>query len=261
MFIHDFSDKVLVATGAASGMGLLTCQKFCELGGAAVLTDINEEALDAAVKSITERGGKAIGVLCDVRKYDEVMAACKAAKDTFGSLDVVLNTAGGAEMRMLNQTGRFFEVPIEVFDWGIDVNLKGQLYFCHAAMKIMSEQKSGVIINLGSITGLEGSPTNIAYSTAKSAAMNGLTKSVAQAGAPYDVRCVCVAPGPVLTRPGMANMRTAVGFAAEPIEIVEMFLYLASPMARSVTGTTILMDGGRSIMFDKYNGDFGKYKN
>ena len=55
-------------------------------------------------------------------------------------------------------------------------------------------------------------------------------------------------------------MRTAVGFAAEPEEIVEMFLYLASPMARSVTGTTILMDGGRSIMFDKRNGDFGKYK-
>ena len=64
----------------------------------------------------------------------------------------------------------------------------------------------------------------------------------------------------MLTRPGMANMRTVVGFAAEPEEIVEMFLYLASPMARSVTGTTILMDGGRSIMFDKRNGDFGKYK-
>ena len=260
MFVHDFSGKVILATGAASGMGLLVCQKFAELGGAAVLADIDKDALDAAVKSITDKGGKAIGVLCDVRKYDEVTAACAAAKDTFGSLDVVVNTAGGAEMRMLKQTGRFFEVPIEVFDWGIDVNLKGQFYFCHAAMKIMSEQKSGVIINVGSITGLEGSPTNVAYSTAKSAAMNGLTTSVAQAGAPYDVRCVCVAPGPVLTRPGMANMRTAVGFAAEPIEIVEMFLYLASPMARSVTGTTILMDGGRSIMFNKLSGDFGKYQ-
>lgn len=260
MLTHDFSGKVLIASGAASGMGLLTCQKFCELGGASVLTDINKAALDAAVKSITDKGGRAIGVLCDVRKYDEVTAACKAAKDTYGSLDVVVNTAGGAELRMLNQTGRFFEVPIEVYDWGIDVNLKGQLYFCHAAMKIMSEQNSGVIINIGSITGLEGSPNNVAYSTSKSAAMNGLTKSIAQAGAYYNVRCVCVAPGPVLTRAAMANMKTALGYAAEPEEIVDMFLYLASPMARSITGTTILMDGGRSVMFDKYCGDFGKYK-
>lgn len=187
------------------------------------MTDINKAALDAAVKSITDKGGKAIGVLCDVRKYDEVTAACKAAKDTYGSLDVIVNTAGGAELRMLNQTGRFFEVPIEVYDWGIDVNLKGQLYFCRAAM-------------------------------------NGLTKSIAQAGAYYNVRCVCVAPGPVLTRAAMANMKTALGYAAEPEEIVDMFLYLASPMARSITGTTILMDGGRSIMFDKNHGDFGKYK-
>lgn len=260
MFTHDFSGKVLIASGAASGMGLLVCQKFAELGGAAVLADVNEEALMAAVKSITDKGGKAVGIKCDVRNYDDVTAACQLAKNTFGSLDVVVNTAGGAELRVLNQNGRFHEIPIEVFDWGIDVNLKGQFYFCHAAMKIMSEQRSGVIINIGSITGLEGSPNNIAYATAKSAAMNGLTKSVAQAGAYYDVRCVCVAPGPVLTRAAMANMKTALGYAAEPEEIVDMFLYLASPMARSITGTTILMDGGRSVMFDKYCGDFGKYK-
>ena len=90
--------------------------------------------------------------------------------------------------------------------------------------------------------------------------MNGLTKSVAQAAALCgDVRCVCVAPGPVLTRAAMANMKTLLGYAADPEEIVEMFLYLASPLARSITGTTILMDGGRSVMFDKPHGDAGKY--
>ena len=68
-------------------------------------------------------------------------------------------------------------------------------------MKIMKKQKNGVIINIGSITGLKGSPTNVAYSTAKSTVMNGLTTSVAQAGASYDVRCVCVAPGPCLRAP------------------------------------------------------------
>lgn len=256
----DFSGKVILATGAASGMGFLVCKRFCECGGAAVLADINEEALKNAVESITKSGGRAIGVKCDVRIYDEVVRACETAKNTFGTLDVLVNTAGGAEMRMLGASGAFPDVPIEVYDWGIDVNLKGQLYFCHAAMKIMREQKTGVIINLGSITGLEGSGNNIAYSAAKSAAMNGLTTSVAQVGAQYgDIRCVCVAPGPVLTRAAMANMKTALGYAAEPEEIVEMFLYLASPLARSITGTTILMDGGRHLMFDKNHGEHGKY--
>lgn len=258
----DFSGKVILATGAASGMGFLVCKRFCECGGSAVLADINGEALEKAVESITESGGKAVGVKCDVRVYDDVVKTCNTAKDTFGSLDVVVNTAGGAETRILGANGDFPDVPIEVYDWGIDVNLKGQLYFCHAAMKIMREQKEGVIINLGSITGLEGSPSAVAYSASKSAAMNGLTTSVAQSGAKFgDIRCVCVAPGPVLTRAAMANMKTALGYAAEPEEIVEMFLYLASPLARSITGTTILMDGGRHIMFNKTHGENGKYEN
>ena len=256
----NFNGKVMIATGAASGMGFLACKRFCECGGAAVLADINEEALANAVKEINESGGRAIGVKCDVRVYDDVVKTCNAAKEAFGSLDVVINTAGGAEYRMLNVSGQFPDVPIEVFDWSLDVNLRGQLYFCHAALKIMREQKTGVIINIGSITGLEGSPTNVGYSASKSAAMNGLTKSIAQAGACYgDIRCVCVAPGPVLTRPGMANMKTVLGYAAMPEEIVEMFLYLVSPLARSITGTTFLMDGGRDIMFNKFTGDYGKY--
>ncbi len=90
--------------------------------------------------------------------------------------------------------------------------------------------------------------------------MNGLTTSAAQACAKFgDIRCVCVAPRPVLTRAAMANMKTSLGYAAEPEEIVEMFLYLASPLARSITGTAILMDGGRHMMFDKLHGENGKY--
>ena len=81
--------------------------------------------------------------------------------------------------------------------------------------------------------------------------MNGLTKSVALYGGKYGVRCVCVAPGPVLTRPGMASMKTLVGRAAEPQEIVDMIIYLAGEKAAFVTGVNILMDGGRNIMRNK----------
>ena len=110
---------------------------------------------------------------------------------------------------------------------------------------------SGVIILLGSITGHEGSHNAVAYSASKSALMNGVVKSIAQAGAKYNVRSVCVAPGPVLTRPAMANMKTMAGRAAEPQEIVDMIMYLASEKGAFVNGTTLLMDGGRNVMYNK----------
>lgn len=148
---------------------------------------------------------------------------------------------------MLNTHGEFPDVPIEVYDWGIDVNLKGQLYFDHAALKQMQKQKSGVIINIGSITGKECRSENIAYSTSKSVVINGLVKSIAQ----YGIRCRCVAPGPVLTRSGMANMKTLTGRATQPQEIVNLILYLASDRGAFITETTILCDGGRNILRNK----------
>ena len=81
--------------------------------------------------------------------------------------------------------------------------------------------------------------------------MNGLTKSLALVGAPYGVRCCCVSPGPGLTRDAMANMKTLLGRAAEPQEIVDLIMYLASDKAAFITGENILIDGGRFIMKNK----------
>ncbi len=248
-----FENKTLIVTGAASGLGLLTAQNFVKEGGKAVLADINIDAAEEKAAEIRRMGGQAIAVKCDVRSYEEVCAVCEKAVQEFGSIDVMVNTAGGAETRMLGVKGgtEFPDVPIEVYDWGIDVNLKGQFYFAHAVMKQMREQKSGVIINIGSITGQEGCATNIAYSTSKSGAMNGMTKSLALYGAKYGVRCVCISPGPVLTRPGMANMKTAMGRAADPQEIVDAILFFASDKSSFTTGVNILIDGGRYIARDR----------
>ncbi len=231
-------------------MGLLTSKEFAKLGGNVVLVDVNQAAAEAVAEEINaEFPGRATYAVCDVRNYEEVAAACAHAVKTFGAIDFVVNLAGGAETRILKAQGEFADVPIEVFDWGIDVNLKGQMYFCHAAMKYMREQKSGVIINIGSITGEEGSEVCVAYSAAKSGAMGGLTKSIAMYGSKYGVRCVCVAPGPVLTRESMAGMRTSMGRAAEPSEIVDVILFLMSDKASFITGTNILVDGGRNILY------------
>ena len=243
----QFENKVAMITGAASGMGLLSAQKLAEEGAKVVLTDVNADAVAVAADAIRGNGGDAIGIPVDVRDYGQVEAAATAALEKFGRIDLLLNCAGGAEGRMLKCGLPFHEMPIEVIDWGLDVNLKGVVYCCRAVLGTMIQQKSGVIINLGSVTGIQGDGYGaVNYSAAKSGII-GLTKSIALCGAPHNVRCCCVSPGPVLTRPGMASMKTRLGRAAEPIEIVDLILYLCSDKAAFITGTNYLIDGGRTI--------------
>lgn len=249
----SFQEKTVVITGAASGMGLLCAKCFAEQGANVVMLEINPATLQAKVDELAGHGYHVIGIPVDVRSYPQVADAMKQAKEVFHTVDIVINCAGGSEIRICNvaQGTPFQDVPIEVFDWGLDVNLKGQFYMGHAAMKYMAEQGSGVIINIGSITGAEASYGDVAYATAKSGVMNGLTKSLALVGAPYGVRCCCVSPGPVLTREAMANMKTLLGRAAEPQEVVDLIMYLASEKAAFITGENILIDGGRFIMKNK----------
>lgn len=247
----NFENKSVLITGGASGMGLLLGQCYAKAGAKVTLVDINGEALDKQVAEISAYNPNVMGVCIDIRDYQKVEEARDRAVEKFGSIDILINCAGGAEKRIMKAKGEFHEVPIEVYDFGIDVNLKGALYFDHAVMAQMAKQMSGVIVHLGSITGQEGCSGNVAYSASKSALMNGMTKSVALAGAPYNVRCICVAPGPVLTRQAMANMKTLMGRAAEPQEIVDFILFATSEKGAFMTGTNYLIDGGRDIMRNK----------
>lgn len=247
----NFQNKTALITGGASGLGFLCGKCLAREGANVMLVDIDQEALDRCVAEIAAYPANAAGAAVDVRDYQKVCTARDEAVARFGSIDILINCAGVAETRVCGVSGEFQDISIDVYDFGIDVNLKGALYFDHAVLKQMAKQQSGVIIHLGSITGEEGCTVNVAYSASKSALMNGMTKSVALAGAKYNVRCVCVAPGPVLTRPGMANMKTLMGRAAEPQEIADLILYLASDRAAFATGSSYLIDGGRNIMRNK----------
>ena len=249
----NFESKVAISTGAASGMGLLFAENFAALGGHVVMCDVNEAVLNEKAAAINAKaGGRALAVACDVRDYAQVCAARDKAVEAFGRIDVVANFAGGTATRVLGvDTKRYPEfpdVPIEVFDWGIDVNLKGPFYFAHAVLKQMREQGSGLIINIGSISGAEGTAYGMDYSTAKAGLMYGLTKSIAQYGEKHGIRCVCVSPGPVLTRAAMANMQTLLGRAAEPQEIIDLCLFIASDKGQFINGENIMIDGGRNAM-------------
>jgi 3-oxoacyl-[acyl-carrier protein] reductase len=240
-----FQNKVAIITGAASGMGLLSAQQFAKEGAKVVLTDINGETVQAAAETISQNGGEACGVAVDIRHYDEVQQAVAVALERYGRIDILVNCAGGNPHRVCNSPGGFEEMTVDTIDWGVDVNFTGPIYFSHAVLPTMIQQKGGVIINLGSVDGVTGSAGAVVYGAAKSG-MIGLTKSLALSGAPHGIRACCVSPGPVMTRPGMASMKTPLGRAAEPDEVTKLILYLSSEDAAFITGTNYLIDGARS---------------
>ena len=247
----DFQNKTVLVTGGASGIAFLTAKIVIDAGGNAVLVDIDADALERAKAEIGADDSRILCCQADVTDYEQVVAARDKAVEKFGSIDFLLPAAGGAEARLCHTKGPFHHNPIDVVDFGLDLNLKGAIYFCHAVLQQMEKQKSGVIVVMGSVTGREGSASNIAYSASKSALMNGVVKSLALAGAPFGARAVCVAPGPVLTRAAMANMKTLCGRAAETQEVVDLIMYLFSDKAAFINGSTIHFDGGRGVMVNK----------
>lgn len=245
MIFDEFRGKTAIITGAASGMGLLCSRCLAENGARILMVDANAEAAEAAAQGIREKGLEAQAFCADVRFFEQTEQAAEKAVELYGSIDLLVNFAGGYSGRILQVDGYFPTMDPFAIDWGIDVNLKGPVHFARAVLQQMIDQKGGVIINIGSTCGVSGD-TALDYSTSKSGVMNGLTKSVSLYGAKYGVRCNCVTPGPVLTRAAMAKMATPLGYAAEPQEVVDLVLYLCSDNARSITGANFIIDGGRS---------------
>jgi len=244
----DFTGKTAIITGGASGIGRLTGERFAEMGANVVLTDINAEMLEEVAEGIRAKGGKVATVAADIRKYEEVETVRDKAMNVFGAIDILVNCAGGASGRINKVKEEFRDWPVWALDWGIDVNLKGPMYLTRACIGDMIDGgRGGVILYLGSAVGSRGGGGGSAdYSTAKAGLMFGMTKSMAQYGAPHNIRCNSVAPGPVLTREAMANTPTLLGRAAEPIEVVNLISYLCSDQAAFITGSNYAIDAGRA---------------
>jgi len=246
----DFTGKVAVVTGAASGMGLMTAQEFARLGAKVVMCDCAEAQLRREVEKLNVEKLKSIACVGDVREFAHAEAAAKIAA-SLGGCDILVTCAGGNEARCCKSNVPFYEQPVEVLDWGLDVNLKGAVYFARAMMPQMVAKKGGVICCLGSVTGFEGDGVGTMYGAAKSGLFN-FVKGLALAGGPHNVRAVCVTPGPVLTRAAMSGMPTALGRAAETHELVDVILFMCSENASFITGSNHVVDGGRLCMYQPY---------
>lgn len=234
----NFKNQVVVVTGAYSGIGRLLCESFLKEGAIVNCFDVNANMINESEEGYDN-------YIVDVSDYEKVRGAIDSILEKYHRIDIVVNCAGGASTRIFKENVSFEKLSIEAINWGIDVNLRGAIYMARACINSMITQKSGVIINIGSVSGVTGSPTAVDYSAAK-AGLTGFTKSLALLGAPYQVRCCMVSPGPVLTRKEMANMTTPLGRACEVKEVVKLIMYLCSEDAGFITGDNYIIDGGRS---------------
>jgi NADP-dependent 3-hydroxy acid dehydrogenase YdfG len=193
METSNIGDKVVVITGASSGIGESTAKLLARRGARVVLGARRKERLDAVVKEISAAGGKAISFPVDVTKRAEVAALIKAAVDTFGRVDVIVNDAGVMPIAPIDA------LKVEEWDRQVDVNIKGVLYGVAAALPQMQKQKSGHIINLASVFGIKVfAPGATVYCATKSA-VRALTEGLRMELHTQNIRCSMISPGAVAT--------------------------------------------------------------
>jgi NAD(P)-dependent dehydrogenase (short-subunit alcohol dehydrogenase family) len=246
----DFTGKVILITGGATGIGRATALAFAQHGGTVVIGDIDDRA-EETVQLIHETGGTALFVSTDVTIADQVDNLVRQTVDTYGGLHVALNNAG-----VLPPTGPLLEQTEAAWDKIIDVDLKGVFLSLKAEIAHMVTSGGGSIINTASIAGVIADPGMSPYVAAKHGVV-GLTKAAAMDYAAAGVRVNALAPGLVetpmtkgwLDDPTMRSVVTAnspMGRPAQPDEIVGMVLYLASPLASYATGGVYVVDGGQT---------------
>jgi NADP-dependent 3-hydroxy acid dehydrogenase YdfG len=193
MKTSNISDKVVVITGASSGLGESTARLLAASGAKVVLGARRKERIDAIVKDITTRGGSAFGFKTDVTRRGDVEALVRGAIDKHGRIDVIVNNSG------IMPIAPMAALKVEEWDRMIDVNIKGLLYGVAAVLPIMQEQKQGHIINIASVFGIKVfAPGATVYCATKSA-VRALTEGLRMELHSQNIRCTMISPGAVAT--------------------------------------------------------------
>src|SRR5258708_198486 len=185
---NNIEGKVVVITGASSGLGEATARLLSAQGATVVLGARRMDRLQALTGELSASGGKALAVATDVTDHDQVQRLVDAAVQTYGRIDVMLNNAGLMAHSPLERR------KIEDWDRMIDVNLKGVLYGIAAALPYMQQQKSGHFINVASVAGHKVRPGGAVYAATKHA-VRALSEGLRMEVKPYNIRTTVISPG------------------------------------------------------------------
>jgi NAD(P)-dependent dehydrogenase (short-subunit alcohol dehydrogenase family) len=255
MYLQRFqlTDRVAFVTGGASGIGYCCVEALAEAGATVVIADLNQDAIDVAIGSLSAKGHVVEGVVMDVTDSARVAEVADEVAARHGRIDILVNNAGIALSEIAAEDmedARWLKV--------LDVNLNGSFWCARAFGRHMLAQRSGSIVNVGSMSGfIVNRPQGQAHYNASKAAVHHLTKSLAAEWADRRVRVNAVAPTYIATplnafadREAPMYKRwidsTPMARLGEPEEVASVVLFLASDAASLMTGSIVLADGGYS---------------
>lgn len=245
-------NKIAIVTGAGHGIGRAISQIYAEEGAAVFMCSLNPESGEAAAAEFRRDGGNATFIQCDVSQPDQVARVVKAASEHNGRIDVLCNNAAYIADTWHNAGAS----PDEEWEKCFRVSLMGTQWFTKAALPFMVQQKSGSIVNIGSVQSLVGGRNSAAYTSIKTALV-GYTRSVAYDYGPHNIRCNIICAGAITTRispePGSELYqrqisKTFLGRVGQPREVAEAALFLAADESSYVTGVALPVDGGWTAM-------------
>jgi NAD(P)-dependent dehydrogenase (short-subunit alcohol dehydrogenase family) len=245
-----FKEKVAIVSGGAVGLGRAISLGFGQEGAAVYICDIDLEKANKTADEISSQGGRASTLKVDVSHRQEIDSAVNEVMKREQKIDILVNNVGWTD------TLPFLETDEKRWRRVIDMNLICTMNFCQAVLPHMISRKYGRIINIASIAGRQARPLAVAYGAAKAGVIS-VTKSLAMTMAPHNIRVNCVAPGAMDTpllkelspehiQPILAQV--ALQRPAQPEEVAEAVLFLASDEASYIVGQTLTVDGGNEML-------------
>ena len=249
----DLNGKVAIVTGGATGIGAATSLTLARYGASVVVAGHHKDGAEIVAERIRSAGGRAIGVGVELADESQVAAMVETAVDEFGGVDGLHNNAAGTREDTMGSDLDVVNVPVEVWDRTMAINLRGPFLCCKYAIPEMLKRGGGSIVNASSAAGLAAERTRVSYGVSK-AGVHALTRHVANAYGKQNIRCNAVALGMILTEAGSKNVpppmlkrledHNALARLGRTDDVAELVAYLFSDAGSFITGAVIPVDGG-----------------